>query len=195
MLSLVTIHSTQFEVTSALVIVGAGLGLTFPLYLNAVQSAVDKRFLGVVSSNLQFFRNMGGTIATAVLGSVLANRLGPNIQDQINRLNLPPAFKSSFKLPNGVGGAQQLFNAANLAHQRALLPAAARPLFDQVIVAVKMGLASTMHEVFLIALVAVVVTLVATVFMPSVPLLAARRQSGAELGEESPVPEPEAVTA
>ena len=75
MLSLVTIHSNQFEVTSALVIVGAGLGLTFPLYLNAVQSAVDKRFLGVVSSNLQFFRNMGGTIATAVLGSVLANRL------------------------------------------------------------------------------------------------------------------------
>jgi hypothetical protein len=194
-LSLVTIHSTQFEVTSALVIVGAGLGLTFPLYLNAVQSAVDKRFLGVVSANLQFFRNMGGTIATAVLGSVLANRLGPNIQDQINRLNLPPAFKSSFKLPNGVGGAQQLFNAANLAHQRALLPEAARPLFDQVIVAVKVGLASTMHEVFLIALVAVLITLVATVFMPSVPLLAARRQPGAELGAESPVPEPEAVTA
>jgi hypothetical protein len=62
-------------------------------------------------------------------------------------------------------------------------------------VAVKAGLASTMHEVFLIALVFVLVTLVVTVFMPSVPLLAARRQPGAEVGEASPVPEPEAVTA
>jgi len=195
LLSEVSIHSTQLEVTTALVIVGAGLGITFPLYLNAVQSAVEKKYLGVVSSNLQFFRNMGGTLATAILGSVLANRLGPNIQDQINRLNLPPAFKSSFKLPNGVGGAQQLFNAANLAHQRALLPPGARPLFDQVIVAVKLGLASTMHEVFLIALVAVLVTFVATLFMPSVPLLAARRKPGAAAGEASPVPEPEAEPA
>jgi EmrB/QacA subfamily drug resistance transporter len=194
-LSLVSIHSTQVQITSALIIVGIGLGITFPLYLNAVQSAVDKKYLGVVSSNIQFFRNVGGTLATAIFGSILANRLGPNIQDQINRLNLPSAFKSSIKLPTGAGGAQQLFNAANLAHQRAALPAAARPLFDQVMVAVKAGLASTMHEVFLIALVFVLVTLVVTVFMPSVPLLAARRQPGAEVGEASPVPEPEAVTA
>jgi EmrB/QacA subfamily drug resistance transporter len=195
LLSEVSIHSTQLEVTVALVIVGAGLGLTFPLYLNALQSAVDKKYLGVVSSNLQFFRNMGGTLATAILGSVLANRLGPNIQNQINRLNLPPAFKSSIKLPTGVGGAQQLFNAATLARERAALPVPVRPLFDQVIVAVKVGLASTMHEVFLIALAAVLVTVIVTVFMPNVPLLAARRQPGAAMGEESPVPEPETVTA
>ena len=47
-----------------------------------------------------------------------------------------------------------------------------------------------MHEVFLIALIFVLITTVATVFMPSVPLLAARRQPGTELGEASPVPEP-----
>ena len=123
--------------------------------------------------------------------------MGPNIQDQLNRLNLPAVFKSNFKLPKGAGGAQQIFNAANLAKERASLPVPFRPFFDQAIVAVKMGLAQTMHEVFLIALVFVLVTLVATVFMPSVPLLAARRQPGAELGEESPVPDaqPEAEAA
>jgi EmrB/QacA subfamily drug resistance transporter len=187
-LTLVSTNSTQLQVTSALVIVGAGLGITFPLYLNAVQSAVDRKFLGVVSSNMQFFRNVGGTLATAIFGSILANRLGPNIQAQLDKLNLPPQFKSNFKLPQGAGGAQQIFNAANLAAQRAALPAPFRPLFDQAILAVKEGLATTMHEVFLIALVFVVITMVATVFMPSVPLLAARRQPGAELGEESPVP-------
>ena len=189
LLSEVTIHSTQLQVTSALVIVGAGLGLTFPLYLNAMQSAVEKKFLGVVSSNLQFFRNMGGTLATAIFGSILANRLGPNIQAQLDQLNLPPQFKANFKLPKGAGGAPQIFNTAHLAQQRASLPPTFRPFFDQAIVAVKAGLAATMHEVFLIALVAVLITVVITLFMPSVPLLAARRRPGAALGEESPVPE------
>ena len=191
LLSEVTIHSTQLQVTSALVVVGAGLGLTFPLYINAIQSAVEKKYLGVVSSNLQFFRNIGGTLATAIFGSILANRLGPNIQAQLDNLNLPPQFKANFKLPQGAGGAQQIFNAANLASKRAALPPALRPFFDQAIVAVKAGLAATMHEVFLIALVAVVITIVVSLFMPSVPLLAARRRPGATLGEESPVPEAE----
>ncbi len=194
LLSEVTIHSTQLQVTSALVIVGAGLGLTFPLYLNAMQSAVEKKFLGVVSSNLQFFRNMGGTLATAIFGSILANRLGPNIQAQLDQLNLPPQFKANFKLPKGAGGAQQIFNTAHLAQQRASLPPTFRPFFDQAIVAVKAGLAATMHEVFLIALVVVLITVVITFFMPSVPLLAARRRPGAALGEESPVPEAEPAT-
>ena len=194
LLSEVTIHSTQLQVTSALVIVGAGLGLTFPLYLNAMQSAVEKKFLGVVSSNLQFFRNMGGTLATAIFGSILANRLGPNIQAQLDQLNLPPQFQANFKLPKGAGGAQQIFNTAHLAQQRASLPPTFRPFFDQAIVAVKAGLAATMHEVFLIALVVVLITVVITFFMPSVPLLAARRRPGAALGEESPVPEAEPAT-
>ena len=197
LLSEVSVHSTQAQVTAALVIVGAGLGVTFPLYLNAVQSAVERRFLGVVSSNMQFFRNLGGTLATAIFGSILANRMGPNIQAQIDKLSLPAAFKSNFKLPQGAGGAQQIFNVANLAKERASLPAPFRPFFDQAIVAVKAGLAQTMHEIFLIALVFVLITLVATVFMPSVPLLGARRQPGAAVGEESPVPElePEAEAA
>ena len=92
LLSEVTIHSTQLEVTASLVLVGIGLGTTMPLYIQAVQSAVDRKFLGVVTSNIQFFRNVGGTIATAIFGSILASRLGPNIQTQIAALNLPPSF-------------------------------------------------------------------------------------------------------
>ncbi|MDQ6919314.1 MAG: MFS transporter [Candidatus Dormibacteraeota bacterium] len=195
LLSLVSIHSTQFEVTASLVIVGAGLGLTFPLYLNAVQSAVDKRYLGVVSSNIQFFRNIGGTIATAILGSILANRMAVNIKAQIDAAHLPAAFTSNFPLPSGAGGAQKLFDTAALAAARAHLPAALQPSFDQAILAVKAGLAVTMHEIFLIALVAVLITLVATLFMPNVPLLAARKQPGATIGEESPVPEAEEAIA
>jgi predicted MFS family arabinose efflux permease len=139
LLSEISIHSTQVEVTASLVFVGMGLGVTMPLYIQAVQSAVDRKFLGVVTSNIQFFRNVGGTIATAIFGSILASRLGPNIQTQVSALNLPAAFTNSFKI--GGQSAQQIFNPANLAAARAALPETARPLFDQVIVAVKAGLA------------------------------------------------------
>src|ERR1700680_659118 len=44
LLSEVTVHSTQLEVTASLVFVGIGLGVTMPLYIQAVQSAVDRKF-------------------------------------------------------------------------------------------------------------------------------------------------------
>ena len=189
LLSEVTINSTRLEVTSSLVLVGIGLGTTMPLYIQAVQSAVDRKFLGVVTSNIQFFRNVGGTIATAIFGSILASRLGPNIQTQIAALNLPASFTNNFKI--GSGSAQQIFNPVSLAAARAGLPDAAKPLFDQAIVAVKAGLAVTLHELFLIGTVAIVLSLVASLFMPNVPLLAAKKRPGADLGEGSPVPESE----
>jgi hypothetical protein len=189
LLSQVSIHSTYIEVTASLVLVGIGLGMTMPLYIQAVQSAVSRQFLGVVTSNIQFARNVGGTIATAIFGSILASRLGPNIQTQIAALNLPASFTNSFKV--GAGSAQQIFDPAHLAAARAALPDAARPLFDQAIVAVKAGLAMTLQEMFLIGTVAILLSVVASVFMPNVPLLAAKKQPGAELGEGSPVPEPE----
>ncbi len=190
LLSEVSVHSTQLEVTASLVFVGIGLGVTMPLYIQAVQSAVDRKFLGVVTSNIQFFRNVGGTIATAIFGSILASRLGPNIQAQVAALHLPASFASQFKVGGGSGSAQQIFNPANLAAAREALPAAARPLFDQAIVAVKAGLAVTLHEMFLIGVVAILISLVVSVFMPTVPLLAAKKQPGANMGEGSPVPEP-----
>jgi hypothetical protein len=189
LLSEITVHSTQLEVTASLVFVGIGLGVTMPLYIQAVQSAVDRKFLGVVTSNIQFFRNVGGTIATAIFGSILASRLGPNIQSQVAALNLPPSVTNGFKI--GGQSAQQIFNPANLAAARAALPAAAQPVFDQVIVAVKAGLALTLHEMFLIGTVAILISLVVSLFMPTVPLLAAKKKPGANFGEGSPVPETE----
>ena len=176
LLSEVAVTSTTLQVTAALVIVGAGLGVSMPLYLIAVQSAVERKFLGVVSSNLQFFRNVGGTIATAIFGSILANRLAPNIQDKINAAHLPAQFTSNFKV--GFTSAGQIFNQAALAQRRAALPPNLRPVFDQAMIAVKAGLATTLHEMFLIGAAVIAVALVASLFMPSVPLRGKQPDTG-----------------
>jgi len=55
---------------------GVGMGLTMVPMLIAVQSAVPRTDLGSATSMIQFFRTVGGAIGLAVMGAVMAWRLG-----------------------------------------------------------------------------------------------------------------------
>ena len=55
---------------------GIGMGLTMVPMLIAVQSAVPRTDLGAATSMIQFFRTVGGAIGLAVMGAVMAWRLG-----------------------------------------------------------------------------------------------------------------------
>jgi hypothetical protein len=166
-------------VTIAIILVGLGLGATFPLYINAVQSALPQRYLGVGTSQIQFWRNVGGTVSSAILGTILAQRLPGAIQDQVSKLTLPPGFK----IPTNLAGnnPNALLNPTAIAAARAKLPASVAPLFDQIIHAVRQALALTLHDLFLIAVVLVGLALIASLFMPDVPLRAQRQPSFAEV--------------
>lgn len=180
LMSTVTTDTTQIEVVRDLVIVGLGVGITFPLYLNSVQSAVEPRFIGVVTSQIQFFRNVGATIGIAVLGSFLSQRLPINIQMRIDALNLPPQAKAF--IPTS-GNTQTLFDPAAIAAAKANLPPAFQPVFDSVITAVRAGLAATLHDVFIAAMVASLLAFVASFFLNDVPIR--RTQRGAEAPAEA----------
>jgi EmrB/QacA subfamily drug resistance transporter len=68
-------HSSPWEVTRDIVLIGAGLGVTFPLTLVVVQAGLPHQLVGVATSQITFWRSLGGTIGTAVLGAILTNRL------------------------------------------------------------------------------------------------------------------------
>jgi hypothetical protein len=76
LLSRVTPSSTQGEVVRDLVIVGLGFGGNQPIYQNAVMSAVPHRFVGVASSQFQFWRALGQTMGVTILGAILASQVG-----------------------------------------------------------------------------------------------------------------------
>ena len=170
-----TTSTSQTAITIDIVLVGLGLGVTMPLYINAVQSALPQRFLGVGTSQVQFWRNVGGTVSSAVLGSILAQRLPNAVNSQIASVNLPPTFKnligSSASNPNA------LLDPARIAAAKAKLPAQLAPLLDQAMHAVRQALALTLHDVFLIAVALTAIALVASLFMPDVPLRARLRQA------------------
>jgi len=184
LLSQVTVTTSRLEVVRDIVIVGAGLGSTFPLYLTAVQSALPRHFLGVASSQVQFWRQIGGTIGTAVLGSVLSQRLPIHIREQVAGLHLPA--QAAQLMTSSGSNPQTLFDPAQIAARRAQAGAIGpqgAAIFDQVLHAVRAGLATTLHEVFLYGAAVLVIALIASVFLKDVPLRA--RQTFSE--EDAPV--------
>jgi len=164
MLSQITPSSPEWRVVVDLIVVGAGLGVTFPLYLTAVQTALPREFLGVASSQIQFWRNLGGTVGSAILGAVLANRLPDYLSTRLSDLHLPPLAGG---LPSG--GANAILDPTLLAK----LPPA-------VVGAIRFALSDTLHDIYIFAGGILVLALVATFFMREVPLTGARRDLGFE---------------
>lgn len=168
-----TVTSERWEATRDMVMIGLGLGSTFPLCLLSAQNVVPRRFVGVASSQVQFFRTVGGTFAVAILGTILIQRLPGSIASEVERLRLPPAT-STLLTSQGGGNPQTLFDPTNVARARAALPGDASQLFNDVLGATRAGLANTLRDLFLVAALIVVVALVASVLLREAPVRAAR---------------------
>ena len=91
-------HSSPWEVTRDIVLIGAGLGVTFPLTLVVVQAGLPHHLVGVATSQITFWRSLGGTIGTAVLGAILTN----NLPARPSRLDLAGTLHDLFLLAAAV---------------------------------------------------------------------------------------------
>ncbi len=79
LLASMSADTTYLRVTLYMVICGLGLGPSFPLYTLAIQNAVDFRKIGQATSASQFFRQIGGTVGAALMGTVLATGLATGL--------------------------------------------------------------------------------------------------------------------
>jgi hypothetical protein len=60
-------------VVAALLVFGAGFGMTSQLLVAAVQNGVERTQIGVATATTGFFRAFGGATGAAVLGAVFAS--------------------------------------------------------------------------------------------------------------------------
>ena len=160
LLSQVVPETPEWRVVVDLIVVGLGIGTTFPLYLTAVQTALPRQYLGVASSQIQFWRNLGGTVGSAILGAVLANRLPDYLKTRVADLHLPAQVQNT--LPKG-GSANSILDPTLLAK----LP-------SSFVSAIRWALSDTLHDIYIFAGLVLVVALVSTVFMKEVPLTGTR---------------------
>ncbi|MFB4292192.1 MDR family MFS transporter [Nonomuraea sp. ATR24] len=73
-------HDTSlWLIGGAMVLVGAGVGMSMQNLVLAIQNTVPLRELGAASGAITFFRSLGGTIGVSVLGAVLAQQVATDI--------------------------------------------------------------------------------------------------------------------
>ncbi|MGY2083685.1 MDR family MFS transporter [Blastococcus sp. SYSU DS0539] len=142
-----------------MVLLGLGLGFNFQPVILAVQNAVSPREMGVATSSVTFFRQMGGTIGTAAFLSILFTRLPQDIDDAVQdavRANpeLAPQFQQL-----GAGSGASLDDTSFIQE----LPAAVAEPF-------KVGFSNSIDLVFLIAACVVAVGFFVFLFLPQLAL-------------------------
>jgi hypothetical protein len=92
-------------------IAGVGIGPTLSVFTIVVQNAVPFNKLGVATSNLTFFRQIGGSVGLAISGTVFGQSLRDLLPAQVNpvfdqiKAAAPPAFQSQFDQLQTSGGA------------------------------------------------------------------------------------------
>ena len=82
LLSRISLGTSAIMTSSYMLLLGLGLGMVMQVLVIAVQNAVEYRDLGVATSGATLFRLIGGSLGTAILGSVFTARLAANVAQQ-----------------------------------------------------------------------------------------------------------------
>jgi EmrB/QacA subfamily drug resistance transporter len=153
------------------VVLGFGMGTTFPTFTIAVQNAAPFKFMGVATSATQFFRSVGGSIGLALLGAFMVSQFSAGFKDELPdaaRQALPAErVEALSRNPNALVSPQ---GQAELRAGLAPLGPSADAVYGQTISALKTSLASAIAGVFLIATVVLAASWAATWLLKEVPL-------------------------
>ncbi|HYH11704.1 MAG TPA: MFS transporter, partial [Thermomicrobiales bacterium] len=175
LLSRMGVNTTDGEVVRNMIVTGVGLGLVMPTITLAVQNAFPARQLGVTTSSLQFFRQIGGTIGIALMGTFLTSRLQANVTRDVpaETLNTIPQPVIDNLDP------QALANPDAQAELEAALTGIenAPQLLDSLLSGLRSVLAEGLQDVFLIAAAVTLLAVVMGFFIPELELQKGREDA------------------
>jgi hypothetical protein len=176
-LSQMGIATTQTELIIRMIATGVGMGISFPVFTLVVQNAVDHSQLGVATASTQMFRSIGGTVGTAILGSILnsalASKLGDLSSDKFVQM-IPKQFDVHHIDANKLQGLLTGDGKKMIESGLAALPAGIQPqafaAFQEFLTKTRTVFASSVTEVFLISAIITSFAFVASFFLKEIPL-------------------------
>jgi EmrB/QacA subfamily drug resistance transporter len=177
------------ETLGLMFVMGAGLGLCMQTLLVAMQNDAEPRDMGVATSSATFFRQIGGTVGTAVFLSILFSVVGDKIGNGLKAAFGTPEFTAALAKPENqhfaamlkAGGTGADLN--NVGFLNGLDPVLARPFLD--------GFSNAIDIVFLVGGLVTALGFVLVWFLKEVPL---SDRSGLErVNDEAGEPEPPVV--
>ena len=179
-------QSSSADAIRYTVIAGAGLGATLPAFMISVQNAFADYYLGVVSAGIQFSRNLGGVVGTAVLAAFMTIRLGDWLSKSISAdtVNaLPPDLSAKLSDPKALLDPTVMSSIRDLASQEE----GGTEALQAAVEGLRGALASAMHDVFLLGLGITIFALAVTVFFfKEIPLRRTMVETAPEPGHSSP---------
>ncbi|MFM6968496.1 MAG: MDR family MFS transporter [Microbacteriaceae bacterium] len=179
-LAQITKDSDYLFIMVGMMSVGIGLGLMMQTLTIASQNAVSARDIGVATSGATFFRQIGGTLGTAVLFSVLFGRIpealkdifarpetttslmtamqDPTIANDLNNAAIIELLKNGASDPSSVSGA--------LSGDTSFLNGASKVLTDPFVE----GFATSAQSVYTVAIIVAILAFILSWFVKAEPL-------------------------
>ena len=167
-----------------MLIAGLGVGPSFSVTTVALQNAVPLRRIGVATSNLTFFRQIGGSVGLAIAGSIFASTFATQLPSQLAGAGVPAAVVSQFAQGSG-SATNSLTGVGNVSSQLAQqLPAQARPLIPRITSGIQSDLAGSIAGLMWLGAASALGALIFTLWLPELPLR--RSMAAEEAGSEVP---------
>ncbi|HET9345756.1 MAG TPA: MDR family MFS transporter [Candidatus Limnocylindrales bacterium] len=176
-------------------VAGLGIGPTLSVFTIIIQNAVPFSKLGVATSNLTFFRQIGGSVGLAIVGTQFGTALAQELPGQLRPVgeqilqNVPEQFRAAAEaglqqLGSGGGagvdlndltGVDQSFGAFLVSQVPAQFQAFLQPFVAQLDQAFNNAMSIAIAQTFWIGVVAAVGALIAAFFMDELPLRTSNR--------------------
>ena len=161
----------------------------------AIQNAVSPREIGVATSSVTFFRQMGGTLGTAVFLSVLFTTLPGKIAGALDSVRNTASFQAALAAHPDQAATLQAAGQGNTdlndtSFISRLAPVIAHPF--------KVGFSDSMSVVFLMGAAIMAIGLIIVFFLPEIPLAdrsASQARAAEAQAEAGAAVEAAAVTA
>jgi EmrB/QacA subfamily drug resistance transporter len=185
---------------------GLGVGPTFSVFTIIVQNAVPFSQLGVATSNLTFFRQIGGSVALAIVGTIFGSSFLEQIAPSMTAAGVPAPVVDGFGQAtssgtidfNNLTGVGDL-GATILAALPAAIVPAVEPFIGNIVAGIQQAFSLAIAQTFWIGVAASIVAAIAAALMIEHPLhnedpVAARAAAAAAAKEANNPLRPGAAT-
>jgi len=171
-------------------ITGLGIGPSFSVLTIVVQSVVPFERLGVATSNLTFFRQIGGSVGLAIVGTLFATRFSDHLGPELVNAGVPPEVANQLAATGGSDQFTQIGTSVR-AGLDANLPPQLQPLLDQILAGIYQAFSLAVANTFWLGVIMSAIAFVAVVVgLPEVPLRGMGREP-----KPSTAPRPTGIAA
>lgn len=157
-----------------MIVLGLGMGIAMPVFSLTVQNAVAPQELGVATATSQLFRNLGGTIGIAVMGSVMSasmsakmNQLSATMSQGAASMPADPALAEKLSL---FTNPQNLLDQPKIEAALHSLPPESQTVFAHMLDTIREAMSYGITTTFLTGAIVAGFAVVIALFLKEIPL-------------------------